>query len=143
MSVQTVLNFAFMLEDIYDHDEQLTEDEYYDALYYVLGDIFPQLSDTELEKILERMLERLPAPYAEGILDTVGNIGKKIGTGALKFAADNPALVQAAATSAGAVVGGPVGAKLGSNVGNLVTQQLQGGTLPQAGKTLALMQNPQ
>src|SRR4051812_36527513 len=106
-----------MLEDIYDHDDNLTHEEYYDALFYLLGDVYPDRTDDELEDLLEHMLNHLPPAYAEGVLDTIGNVGKQIGAGALKFSADNPALVQAAATTAGALVGGPVGAKLGNTAG--------------------------
>ena len=135
-----------MLEEIYDIDESLTEDDYYDALYYLLGDAYPHLSEDELEDLLEKMLDQLPDQHAENILKTVGTIGKQIGSGALKFAAKNPDLVKGALTVAGTAIGGPVGAKIGSGVGNFVTKGAQNNQhkmMPQTGKMLSLMQNPQ
>jgi hypothetical protein len=132
-----------MLEEIYDIDESLTEDDYYDALYYLLGDAYPNLSEDELEDLLEKMLDQLPDQHAESILNTVGTIGKQIGSGALKFAAKNPDLVKGALTVAGTAIGGPIGAKIGGGVGNYLTKGAQNKMMPETGKMLSLMQNPQ
>jgi hypothetical protein len=132
-----------MLEEIYDFDDALTEDEYYDALLYLLGDAYPDLSLEELENMLEDILDVLPDHLAESVLNTVGTIGKKIGSGALTFAANNPGLVKGALTTAGTIVGGPVGGKIAGGLGNLVTQAAQNKAMPQTAKMLGMMQNPQ
>jgi len=132
-----------MLNEIYNRDDNLTEAGYYDALLYLLGDIYPDLSEDEIELLLEDMLDRLPDQYAEGVLDTIGNVGKKIGEGALKFSVNNPNLIKVAGTTVGTVVGGPVGAGIGGNIGNYLAQVGQKPNLTQTGKTLALIQNPQ
>jgi len=132
-----------MLEEIYNLDDNLSEDEYYDALLFLLGDAYPDLDEEQLEDLLEDMLDQLPEQYAENVMNTIGTIGKQIGSGALKFASNNPALVKGALTAAGTIVGGPIGAKLGSGLGNIITGAGQNKFLPETGKTLALMQNPQ
>lgn len=132
-----------MLEEIYDLDDNLSEDEYYDALLFLLGDAYPDMDEEELEDMLEDMLDQLPEQYAENVINTIGTIGKQIGNGTLKFAADNPTLVKGGLTATGTMIGGPAGAKLGSGIGNLITRTGQNKFLPKTGKTLALMQNPQ
>lgn len=132
-----------MLDEIYNLDDALTEDEYYDALLYLLGDVYPDMSEEELEDMLEDILEQMPERNAENVLQTVGGIGKKIGSGTLQFAAKNPALVKGILSTAGAVVGGPVGAKLGGSLGNVLTQTGKNKMMPETGKALALMQDPQ
>lgn len=132
-----------MLEEIYNLDDRLSEDEYYDALLFLLGDAYPELDEEELEDLLEDMLDQLPEQYAENVMNTIGAIGKQIGSGALKFASNNPDLVKGALTAAGTIVGGPIGSKLGSGLGNIITGAGQNKFLPETGKTLALMQNPQ
>lgn len=132
-----------MLEEIYSRDDNLTKADYYDALLYLLGDVYPDLTEEEIEDMLEDALDRMPEQYAEGVLDTIANVGKKIGGGALQFTANNPELVKLAATTAGGVIGGPIGAKVGSTVGGYVSQGAKGGFLNETGKALALIQNPQ
>lgn len=132
-----------MLEEIYIRDEALSEDDYYDALIYLLGDIYPDLSEEELEDMAEDILDELPEEYAENFLQTIGNIGKNIGNGAMNFAANHPGLVKGAATLAGTFIGGPVGAKVGNAVGGWATDAAQRRYLPRTAQTLSLMQNPQ
>lgn len=132
-----------MLEEIIERDEALTEEDFYDGLLFLLGDIFPNLSEEELEDMLDEILDRMPDHYAESVLSAVGSIGKKFGAGALKFASQNPGLVKGVLTAAGTVVGGPLGAKLGGSLGNLLTGGAQKGFSPQSGKMLAMMQDPQ
>jgi len=127
-----------MLEEIYDYDDQLTEDEFYDALIYLLGDAYPDLSEEELEDLLEDIIDQLPEQYAESVLNTVGTIGKST----LNFAKNNPALVKGGLKVVGAFAG-PIGVKVAGAVGNLITQPGQNRPLPEMGKMLALMQNPQ
>ena len=132
-----------MMEDINDFGDSLSEDDYYDALIYLLGDAYPHLSEEELEDLLQDKLDRLPVQYTESVLDTIGNIGKKIGSGALQFSADNPDLVKAAAVAGGGMIGGPIGGQIGSGVGSYLSQSQQKEFLPQTGKALVVMQNPQ
>ena len=132
-----------MVEEIYEWDESITEDDYYDALFYLLGDAYPRLSDDELEDLLQDILDTLPEQHAESIFDTISNVGKSIGSGALQVVANNPQLVKYGATAAGALIGGPVGAKVGNMAGSYVSNLAQKKPLPETGKTLALMQNPQ
>lgn len=132
-----------MLDEIYEWDDSITEDDYYDALYYLLGDAYPRLSDNELEDLLQDILDTLPEEHVESILDTIGNIGKNIGSGGLKVLASNPQLLKYGATAAGGFIGGPVGAQIGNKAGNYASNLLPKKPLPEIGKTLALMQNPQ
>lgn len=132
-----------MFEDIVDRDLALSEDEYYDALLYLLGDAYPDLSEEELEDMLDDMLDRLPERDAENVMESVEKIAKKIGAGALKFTADNPELVKTITSATGAMIGGPIGSKIGGEVGKFAAQSAKKQTLPNAGKMLALMQDPQ
>ncbi len=132
-----------MLEEIYSIDDNLTEDDYYDALIFILGDIYPNLSEGELEDILEKIINQAPEEYAESFINTVGNVGKSIGTGSLKFLAEHPEITKTVGSAVGGYVGGPVGAKLGNSLAKVGNDQLQKKFLPATSKTLSLMQNPQ
>src|SRR5688572_20338698 len=111
-----------MIEDIYSWDDNLTENEYYEGLLYVLGDVYPDLSEEEIEDVVEDILDRVPDRYAESFFSTIGNVGKSIGSGALNFVASNPDLIRTGATIAGGAYGGPIGAQIGGMAGNLITQ---------------------
>lgn len=132
-----------MLEEIYMKDDGLSEDDYYDALFYLIGDAYPDLYDDEIEDFIEDMLDQMPGNYAESILGTVGNLGKSIGSGVLQFSAQNPELVKAAGLAAGTAVGGPAGATIGTAAGNYLVSAGTAKYLPKTGQTLSLMQNPQ
>ncbi len=132
-----------MFEDIVDRDIALSEDEYYDALLYLLGDAYPDLSEEELEDMLDDMLDRLPERDAENVMESLEKIARKIGTGAFKFVGDNPELVKTITSATGAMIGGPIGSKIGGEVGKFAAQSAKKHTLSNAGKTLALMQDPQ
>jgi hypothetical protein len=132
-----------MLEDIYDIDDNLREDDYYDALIFILGDVYPDLSEDELEDVLENMINQAPEQYSENFLSTVGNVGKSIGTGSLKFLAEHPEITQTVGSAVGGYVGGPVGAKVGNELANFGNKELQKNFLPATSNTLSLMQNPQ
>lgn len=132
-----------MLEDIYYWDETLTEDDYYDALLYMAGDAYPDLSEEEIEGLFEDILDQMPEQYVEGFLSTISNIGKSIGSGALKYVSENPELVKYGAAAAGGAIGGPIGAKIGSEVGNYATGSMPKQNLPETNKALAAIQNPQ
>jgi hypothetical protein len=132
-----------MLEEIYNVDDKLTEDNYYDALIFMLGDVYPDLSEGELEDKLESIINQTPDEYSESFLDTVGNVGKSIGTGSLKFLAEHPEITQTVGSAVGAYVGGPTGAKLGGSLAKYGNDQLKAKFLPDTAKTLSLMQNPQ
>ncbi len=129
-----------MLDEIYNLDDSLTEDSYYDALLYLLGDAHPDLSEEELEDILADILDDLPDHYAEDVLNTVGTLGKKFGKGTMQFAAKNPALVKGAFTAIGSL-GGPVGMKVGNILGDKLTKTAQKKTMPETGKVLKMAQN--
>ncbi len=130
-----------MLEEIYNRDDELTEDDYYDALLFLLGDTYPNLSDDELEDMLEDMLDRLPDRHAESVLDTIGNVGKSMASGALKVAGSDYG--KAALMAGGTMVGGPVGAKVVGEFTKYIPPSTNSNILPETGKALALMQNPQ
>src|SRR5688572_8349174 len=113
-----------MIEDIYSWDDNLTENEYYEGLLYVLGDVYPDLSEEEIEDVVEDMLDRVQDRYAESFCSTIGNVGKSIGSGALNFASNNPGLIRTGATIAGGVYGGPVGAQVGGMAGIHITRNM-------------------
>jgi hypothetical protein len=77
--------YADVLEEIYDIHDSFTEDEYYDALYYLLGDSYPDADDDELEELFEEMLENLPAAQAELLLQLLTQIGQRLGDGTLEL----------------------------------------------------------
>lgn len=132
-----------MLEEIYSVDDRLSEDDYYDALIFIIGDIYPNLSEDQLETKLKHIINQMPEDYSESLIKTVGNVGKSIGTGSLKFLANNPAIAQTAGTVIGGYLGGPVGAKFGNDLAKVGNKQLKKNFSPATGKTLSLMQNPQ
>lgn len=132
-----------MLDEIYEWDDAMTEDDYYDALYYMLGDVYPRLSDEELEDLVEDILDTVSPQCAEGFMNTVSNVGKNLGSGALKVAKNNPQLVKYGATALGAFAG-PAGAKAGNKLGNYAANKLgQKKEAPATAQTLSLIQNPQ
>jgi len=132
-----------MAAEIFDHQSNLTEDEFYESLLYMFGDAYPDLSEEEIEEYIEELLDELPESYAESVFDTISNIGKKIGSGGLQLAGDNPELLKTAGMIVGGIYGGPVGAKIGSGVGGYLSRGAQSGFNNESGKALAVIQNPQ
>ncbi len=132
-----------MLEEIYNIDENLTEDDYCDALLYILGDVYPYLSVNEIEEILEDRLNQMPVQDAESILKTIKSVGNTIGSGILQFSADNPDLIKTATMVTGSAIGGPIGGQIGGKVSNYLTKTTQPNSLPQTAKALSVIQNPQ
>jgi hypothetical protein len=132
-----------MLEEIYDRVENLTEDDYYDALLFIAGDAYPDLSEEEIEEMLEEVIDQMPEQYAEGVLRSIKNLGKDIGSGTLRFASENPELIKMGASVAGGAVGGPIGANIGNRIGNYAAGSISKQNLPETEKALAAIQNSQ
>jgi hypothetical protein len=154
--------YADVLEEIYDIHDSLTEEEYYDSLYYVLGNTYPDASDEELEEIFEEMLENMSEQQAEDFMSSLGSIGKKIGTGLAKvpdFLSKNPELLSTIGGIAGNLIlpgaGGMIGGALGSAAGGLMQNKNGQNNMPQqqqnpnaivnsdAAKLNSMMQDPQ
>ena len=105
-----------LIDDIRNGDSQIEDVDIYDALFWILANEYPDLSDEELEDLLDEYIAQLSDSQTEAILDTIGLIAKKIGTGAARFAKDNPKLVQGAAALAGGLIAGPAGAAVAGSV---------------------------
>lgn len=132
-----------MLEEIYRTDDNFNQDHWDDALIYVFGDVFPDSDEEEIEELVEQWINYLPAPHAESVINTIGNVGKKISTGALDYAVANPNVIKAGAGAAGALAGGPLGAQIGSRVVNEALKAGKKKYLPKTANALNLIQNPQ
>ena len=120
-----------LIDDIQNGDPQIEDVDVYDALFWILANEYPDLSDDELEDLLDDYLAQLSDPQAEAVLDSIGLIAKKIGTGAARFAKDNPKLVQGAAALAGGLIAGPAGAAIAGTVVKGLQKNSANDTKPQ------------
>lgn len=131
-----------LYEDIKNWDRQLTEDDFYEALNHMLADAYPHLSEEELEDLLDDYLDQLPAGQAEALMDSVANVAKQVGGGALDFIRNNPGLVKGIASGVG-MLGGPAVSMLAGKAAGMATNALAGKPNPSVGKVTALVNNPQ
>lgn len=120
-----------LIDDIQNGDPQIEDVDVYDALFWILANEYPDLSDDELEDLLDDYIAQLSDPQAEAVMDSIGLIAKKIGTGAARFAQDNPKLVQGSAALAGGLIAGPAGAAIAGSVVKGLQKNSANGVKPQ------------
>lgn len=97
--------------------ESFSEQDYFEAVRYVLGPEYSNLGESELEDILLTRVNQMSESEAEGFWSSLGNVAKNIGSGVLKGVS---AIAPIAGTAIGTYFGAPqIGSALGGLVGNL------------------------
>nr|WP_315223685.1 hypothetical protein [uncultured Flavobacterium sp.] len=95
--------------------ESFSEDNYFEAVRYVLGPEYSNLSENELEDVLLSRVDLMSESEAEGFWSSLGNVASNIGSGVLRG-------VSAVAPIVGTAVGTYFGApQIGGAVGGLVS----------------------
>jgi hypothetical protein len=95
--------------------ESFSEDNYFEAVRYVLGPEYSNLSESELEDVLLSRVDQMSESEAEGFWSSLGNVASSIGSGVLRG-------VSAVAPIVGTAVGTYFGApQIGGAVGGLVS----------------------
>ncbi|WP_431241511.1 hypothetical protein ACQ9BO_15715 [Flavobacterium sp. P21] len=95
--------------------ESFSEDNYFEAVRYVLGPEYSNLSESELEDVLLSRVNQMTESEAEGFWSSLGNVASSIGSGVLRG-------VSAVAPIVGTAVGTYFGApQIGGAVGGLVS----------------------
>ena len=95
--------------------ESFSEDNYFEAVRYVLGPEYSNLSESELEDVLLSRVDQMSESEAEGFWSSLGNVASSIGSGVLRG-------VSAVAPIVGTAVGTYFGApSIGGAVGGLVS----------------------
>lgn len=100
-----------LYQEIY-HGESFYEEDFYNAARYAFHQELSEATPEEIDNYLIERVSGMTAEEAEGFWSSLGNIAKKVGSGALKVAS-------IAAPIVGTVVGGPAGAAIGGLAGNL------------------------
>lgn len=95
--------------------ESFSEDNYFEAVRYVLGPEYSNLNEDELEDVLLSRVDQMSESEAEGFWSSLGNVASSIGSGVLRG-------VSAVAPIVGTAVGTYFGApQIGGAVGGLVS----------------------
>ncbi|MFH7015620.1 hypothetical protein [Flavobacterium sp. FlaQc-47] len=95
--------------------ESFSEDNYFEAVRYVLGPEYSNLNENELEDVLLSRVDQMSESEAEGFWSSLGNVASSIGSGVLRG-------VSAVAPIAGTAIGTYFGApQIGGAVGGLVS----------------------
>ena len=95
--------------------ESFSEQNYFEAVRYVLGPEYSNLGESELENVLLSRVDQMSESEAEGFWSSLGNVASSIGSGVLRA-------VSAAAPIVGTAVGTYFGApQIGGAVGGLVS----------------------
>ena len=95
--------------------ESFSEDNYFEAVRYVLGPEYSNLSEDELEDVLLSRVDQMSESEAEGFWSSLGNVASSIGSGVLRGVS---AIAPIAGTAVGAYFGAP---QIGGAVGGLVS----------------------
>lgn len=105
-----------LYQEIY-HGESFHEEDFYDAARYAFHQELAEASADEIDKYLVERVSGMTAEEAEGFWSSLGNVAKKVGSGALKVAS---VAAPIAGTAIGAAYGMPqLGGMAGGLVGNL------------------------
>ncbi|MEP7095958.1 MAG: S8 family serine peptidase [Flavobacterium sp.] len=97
--------------------ESFSEDNYFEAVRYVLGPEYANLNESELENVLLSRVDQMSESEAEGFWFSLGNVASSIGSGVLRGVA---AVAPIAGTAIGTYFGAPqIGGALGGLVSNL------------------------
>lgn len=97
-------------------NESFSEQDFYEAVRYVLGDNAQYFTQEQLENALLDRVDMLSEDEAENLWKSLGNIARNVGQGVLKVAS---VAAPIAGMAVGTAIGGPAGAQIGSMVGNL------------------------
>lgn len=95
--------------------ESFSEDNYFEAVRYVLGPEYANLNESELEDVLLSRVDQMSESEAEGFWSSLGNVASSIGSGVLRGVA---AVAPIAGTAIGTYFGAP---QIGGAVGGLVS----------------------
>jgi hypothetical protein len=95
--------------------ESFSENDYFEAVRYVLGPEYDGLSEDELENELLSRVDLMSESEAEGFWSSLGNVAKNVGSGVLRGVS---AIAPIAGTAVGAYFGAP---QIGGAVGGLVS----------------------
>jgi hypothetical protein len=102
----------------------------YDNLRHNINPQFAELSDEQLESVMERAGAN--AEMMEGFFDDLGKFASSAGQAVLKAA---PSILPVAGTIVGTAFGGPIGAQLGGSLGSLAGKAVGAATgQPSAGR---------
>jgi hypothetical protein len=97
--------------------ESFSEQDYFEAVRYVLGPEYSNLGESELENILLSRVDQMSESEAEGFWSSLGNVASSIGSGVLRGVS---AIAPIAGTAIGTYFGAPqIGGALGGLVSNL------------------------
>lgn len=97
--------------------ESFSEQDYFEAVRYVLGPEYSDLSENELENELLSRVDLMSESEEEGFWSSLGNVAKNIGSGVLRGVS---AIAPIAGTAVGTYFGAPqIGGAVGGLVGNL------------------------
>lgn len=97
--------------------ESFSEDNYFEAVRYVLGPEYSNLNENELEDVLLSRVDQMSESEAEGFWSSLGNVASSIGSGVLRGVS---AVAPIAGTAIGTYFGSPqIGGALGGLVSNL------------------------
>lgn len=97
--------------------ESFSEQDYFEAVRYVLGPEYSDLSESELENELLSRVDLMSESEEEGFWSSLGNVAKNIGSGVLRGVS---AIAPIAGTAVGTYFGAPqIGGAVGGLVGNL------------------------
>ncbi|WP_445711508.1 hypothetical protein [Flavobacterium sp.] len=97
--------------------ESFSEQDYFEAVRYVLGPEYSDLSENELEDELLSRVDLMSESEAEGFWSSLGNVAKNVGSGLLRGVS---AIAPIAGTAVGTYFGSPqIGGVVGGLVGNL------------------------
>ncbi|MEM0577620.1 hypothetical protein [Flavobacterium polysaccharolyticum] len=97
--------------------ESFSEQDYFEAVRYVLGPEYSNLGESELENVLLSRVDQMSESEAEGFWSSLGNVASSIGSGVLRGVST---IAPMAGTAIGTYFGAPqIGGALGGLVSNL------------------------
>ncbi len=97
--------------------ESFSEQDYFEAVRYVLGPEYSNLGENELENVLLSRVDQMSENEAENFWSSLGNVARNLGSGVLRGVS---ALAPMAGTAIGTYFGSPqIGGAIGGLVSNL------------------------
>ncbi|MBI4495982.1 MAG: hypothetical protein HY697_03505 [Deltaproteobacteria bacterium] len=101
----------------------------YDILRQMLKPEFQNLSDSEINHLLQNVLSRMSPEEVEGFWDTVKSLGRGVLGAAQQVA---PKVLPIAGGALGTLAGGPVGTAFGTQLGQMASKVMAGPQPPSA-----------
>lgn len=111
------------VQEGFDQEDTPAIDSPYDILRRILKPEFQNLSDAQINSLLQNVLSRMSPEEVEGFWDTVKSLGKGV-LGAAQQAA--PKVLPMAGGALGTLVGGPVGTAMGAQLGQIAGKFMAG-----------------